>query len=45
MKSTSSGQIDVGTGMVRSMTTNADVNTKFGQMVISQKIKMTMTLM
>jgi hypothetical protein len=45
MKSTSSGQIDIGTGMVRTMTTNADVNTKFGQMVINQKVKMTMTLM
>jgi hypothetical protein len=45
LKSTSSGQIDVGTGMVRTMTTNADVGTKFGQMVMNQKIKMTMTLM
>ncbi len=45
LKSTSTGQIDVRTGMVRTMTTNADVGTKFGQMVINQKIKMTMTLM
>jgi len=45
MKSTSAGQIDINTGMVRTMTTNADVGTKFGQMVINQKIKMTMTLM
>lgn len=45
MKSTSEGQIDVGTGMVRTMTTNADVGTNLGQMVIKQKIKMTINLM
>jgi len=45
LKSTSAGQIDVRTGMVRTMTTNGDVGTKFGQMVINQKIKMTMTLL
>jgi len=45
LKSNSTGQIDVGTGMVRTMTTNADVGSKFGQMIINQKIKMTMALM
>src|SRR5687768_7742254 len=45
IKSTSSGQVDVATGMVRSMTTNANVNMNFGQMKMDQKIKMTVTLM
>ncbi|MDQ2986402.1 MAG: hypothetical protein M3R13_06735 [Armatimonadota bacterium] len=45
MKSTSAGQVDVGTGMVRTMTTNANVGTNFGQMKMNQTIKMTMTLL
>jgi hypothetical protein len=45
LKSTSAGQVDVNTGMVREMTTDATVNMDLGQMKIDQKIKMTMNLM
>ena len=45
LKSTSTGQVDVATGMVRSMSTDATVNMNFGQMIMNQKLKMTMTLM
>lgn len=45
IKSTSSGQVDVGTGMVRTMTTDATVNMNFGQMAMNQKVKMTVTLL
>lgn len=45
IKSTSTGQVDIGTGMVRTMKTDATVNMNFGQMAMNQKIKMTMTLL
>jgi hypothetical protein len=45
MKSTSTGQVDVATGIVRSMASTANVGTSFGQMKMNQTIKMSMTLL
>jgi hypothetical protein len=45
IKSTSAGQVDVNTGMVRTMKTDATVNMNFGQMAMNQKVKMTVTLL
>lgn len=44
LKATGSGQVDVGTGMVRTWDTNANVGTTVGQMKINQTIKVTMAL-
>lgn len=44
LKSNGSGQLDVRTGMVRTMATTTNVTTNFGQMNIQQTVKTTLTL-